>query len=347
MEIFTLLSGRDFVELHKVQCSEAVVLNKFAVEPGLESEIYDWRLFGGDCLTIRRPSLARAHFLQSDDGGRTFIEVSAVPGESLLELYKCQAHRSGILTAVDGNIIWIKHPNNENWTHEVMPDKFSVESVSFDGEGRMHIVGSVSSNNILRNGTEAAYAIFENGELNFIHLSMEKKDRELLVKKGGASKFLQIDASELPILVSTDCDDFLDDSSSFLLVGSKRGVRVSLLKDEFALSFERSDDDSVLFITDCARLYSTRNGGEQWHKEDLLKAISKVWPNIRSHKLKLMSSYSEGEEIFLAITAFNNEAIQSFEGSTIVYSNDRGSTFKVVESVNEPYKFFRHFQRKN
>ena len=298
---------------------------------------YDLALYGGSMITLRLPGGSRSPFLCSRDGGRTFERLEAVPGDGALHPSRCRVHGNGTLTAIDGQVLWVRPSTPNLWLRHDLPEGLKIYDVSFDLQGQMHLVGAVPSTRLPEAQTEAAYALVEGDKTSFLQLALTVADAELLELSGGAEVFRQVDAEAAPILVTSDCAWQFEDSSSFILVYSNYHWRVRKLENQSIRAWIREGLEAVSVFTSEGRRYRTRDGGTNWEEQDLMLAVRRAWsgPQLRT---PLVMAVASDVHLALAVSSYDWQAPpnQQLLGSAVLVSFDDGETFEVKTMAENP-----------
>lgn len=291
---------------------------------------YDAAVFPGSGLTIRLPGGSRAPFMQSTDGGATFVPVPAIPGEGPIEPHGCRAHADGTLTVLDGADLWLRPAGSSTWLHHRWPAELQVLDVSLDPEGRIHAAGAVPARGGTEAAREAAYAVAHGGTTDLLRLNLDERDAAMLERHGGAEAFRRIDATSGMPMLSSDCAWLHEDPSSFVLLASPTRWTVRHLKRQSLRTWKRDRTGAAWLVTCEGTLLRTEDHGVTWATRDLERAIERAWPLAgKARERLIMAADSDGHSHIIAVSLYDwdGNPKQPIIGSAILISHDDGRTW--------------------
>lgn len=237
MELATLLWSQDDIRVITKDTDCKAKLR-------IESQDRYWLSLFSDykgCIHLK-VAQERCPFWISEDKGGTFKPLDCIPGDGPpIPGYRCKLHRSfGIVTALENNTLWVWSPS-DRWKSRQLPQEMSVHDVSFDCEDGLWCAGSVSSQRIPDEDTEAAvrYQAKEGSVFQSHSPNLNLQSALKVITKGGLTELRTIDAEgHLPVATSI-CSWFLEDESSFVYVFDHGRTYVTKLKAETVRYIDR------------------------------------------------------------------------------------------------------------
>ncbi len=237
MELVTLLWTQDDIRVITED-------TEFKAKLRIKSQDRYWLSLSSDYKGSIHLKIAqeRCPFWISEDKGRTFKPLDCIPGDgSPIPGYRCKLHRGfGIVTALENNTLWVWGPS-DRWKSRQLPQEMIVRDVSFDCEGGLWCAGSVISQRIPGEDTEAAvrYQAKEGSVFQSRSPRLDLQSALKVITKGGLTELRTIDAEgHLPVATSI-CSWFLEDESSFVYVFDHGRTYVTKLKTETVRYIDR------------------------------------------------------------------------------------------------------------
>lgn len=334
MSIIALLWSPGMVSVQSLTENGNEELANVDIPSAIGMHRYDLAIYKEPTITIRLPGGSRSPFLCSWDKGKTFQRLDPIPGNGALNPNGCRSHTNGILTAIDSHVLWVKPPNLDIWLRSDFPSELKVHDLSFDFQGRIHLVGEIQSNRLPEAKTEAFYGILQGGEVSFFRLAMTDDDIQMLESLGGSEAFRKIDAENLPILLASDCAWLFEDSSSFLLAFSGESWTVKRLKQKAIRTWIREGTGSASVFTTEGSRYRTHDGGVTWKEQDLISSVRKAWTGSMLQTPIVMSAALK-DYLVITVSSYDWQAASSEQllGSAVLVSYDDGETFEVKAIV--------------
>nr|CBH39168.1 hypothetical protein BSM_26460 [uncultured archaeon] len=199
-----------------------------------------------------RAAWGRQPFWVSRDGGIAFEPLNPVPGDGMpIPGYRCKVHPStGVVTAMEGHTVWIHTAANRWWCRE-LPRDLHVRDISIDPKGGFWCAGSVDSQRIPGEETEAAvrYQSEPGAPLQPRSPHLSSFDAAKVIAKGGLGELRTIDAEAHPVIATSVCSWLLDDSSSFVFIFGPNRTHVRRLKGEMICFVDRPQSGTVRVFT--------------------------------------------------------------------------------------------------
>lgn len=220
-----------------------------------------------------RAAQKRQPFWISRDGDLNFDPLDPVPGDGEpIPGYRCKVHpTAGVVTAMEGHHVWV-HTAADRWGRRELPEDLHVRDISIDPKGGFWCAGSVDSQRIPGEETEAAVRYQSEPGAPFQPRSprLNPLDAARVIADGGLAELRTIDAENRPVIATSVCSWLLDDSSSFVFVFAPSRTHTRRLKGEMIRSIDRPKPGTVRVFT-CQ--------GTVWHGRGIrLKRHSIVGP---------------------------------------------------------------------
>lgn len=342
MNIFALLWSHSKLQLQVL--AEDGIEHRYSMnEPALIGmHRYDLAIYGGSVITLRVPNGSRSIFFRSYDKGYNFERIEPVPGSGILHPNKCKVHANGVITAVDDKTVWVYPPHLRLWLRYDLPIHFEVMDISFDLQGKMHLVGAVMSEYSSAKENSAAYAFTDRNEVYFLQLALTSSDIELLKVSGGSEVFRRVDAEAFPLIVTSDCAWLFEDPSSFILTYSNYGWRLQKLENQSVRAWIREGTKAVSVFTSEGYCHHTCDGGKSWEEKNLIPAVCRAWEHLPPKNLLIMAVANSSDHWVLAVSSYDWQASPDKQilGSAVLVSFDRGDTFElkaITDSINNEF----------
>lgn len=287
---------------------------------------------------------SRGPFLQSKDGGRNFLPVEPVPGESSLSEGSYRAHCNGCLTVIERQVLWYRFRFASQWVSYKVPEGLRVLDASVNPSGRIHIVGTQDSGQSTEPMTEPVLAVIDGVSFQTVDINLSDNDYRLWVNASRDTNFRKIDAEGVPILIASDCWTFWDrlflsfmPSCLFVLVQHPVQWVMRLIKDQNIFVIRDRPDTLSIYTTQGKRI-RTDTECYTWKYEDLIPAISAIGIALKPKTLSVTAVAARGDDLAIAITCHNPHDPQGLEivSSSVLLSRDDGRTFQVAASISGP-----------
>lgn len=274
----------------------------------------------------------RQTFLISMDRGLNFKPLSPVPGDNTaISAYQCKVHKdSGIVTVLDGNILWVY--DNGMWNQRELPGDICVRDVSIDPNGGLWCSGSIHSNRIPYEETEAAIRYQPKIGLSFKSRSpiLGPIDASRVIYQGGLGELRTIDASAEPVIATSVCSWFLEDSSSFAFVFSPERTYITRLEGEIICHTDHPSPGTVRVFTHQGGVW--QGSGQRLKRSSIVRHILKSLDfSNRNILIRGLDAYKE--KIVVAVEVSQHDVrdyAKDPEFTAVCISENNGASFKQI-----------------
>jgi hypothetical protein len=272
----------------------------------------------------------------SADKGASFAPVSSLPpAQAPISAYRYKLHPgSGVISALGQHVVWIYDPINSEWQPRELPSDIRVLDLSIDRQGGLWFAGSVGSQRIPNESTEAAVRYQRNAGAAFQarspHLSFSGAVK--VIKQGGLSELRTIDAEGEPVVATSLCSWLLDDSSSFVFTWDLERTFVARLKEEIVAHIDRSANSLRLF-TYHGGVWEMR--GHNWERHSITAAIERSL-RVSGRKMVVRGVDVRQDRIAVAVEVSPAEAgdiAKDPEFTAVCLSTDNGKSFEVAHRM--------------
>ena len=280
-----------------------------------------------------RASKGRQPFWVSRDGGITFKSLNPVPGDGpSIPGYLCKVHpNSGIFTALESHRIWL-NTTTEHWWYRELPRDLHVRDISIDPKRGLWCAGSVDSKRIPNEKTEAAVRFQSEPGTPFQPRSprLSPLDAIRLIAQGGLVELRTIDAQDYPIIASSICSWFLEDSSSFMFIFDQNRTHVKRLKGEMIRYIDRPKPKIVRVFTCQGSIW--QGNGSKMKRYSIVKSIQRSLGI--SERYFLIRGLDACKNKIVAAIEVSPPGVDNFvqdpEFTAVCVSVDGGTSFEMV-----------------
>ena len=157
-------------------------------------------------------------------------------------------------------------------------------------------------------------------------------DAVKVVKQGGLSEFRTVDAESGPIVATSLCSWFLEDSSSFIFTFDSKRTFVSKLKGELISYIDRSSNSLRVFTYQGSVL---ERNGSRWERHPIVAPIERSL-RVSGRKILVRGLDVRQEKIAAAVEVSPPGAAdiaQDPELTAVCLSTDNGKSFEVTHHM--------------
>jgi len=270
----------------------------------------------------------------SADKGATFKAIPLIPAEEKpVSAYNCKLHpASGIISALGCDRAWIYDGVSGQWGSRELPPDMHVKDVSIDAKQGFWYAGSVHSQRIPGEKTEAAMRYQPAPGAPFQPRSprLSYADAVKVIKEGGLTELRTVDAEGEPVIATSLCAWLLEDSSSFIFVFDSDRTFASRLKDELISHVDRSSN--LLRIFTYQGSVWERNGS-RWEQRDSLAGPIKRSLKVSKQTVLVRGLDVRQGKIAAAVEVGPPGAIDVApdpELTAVCFSTDNGKSFELA-----------------
>lgn len=275
----------------------------------------------------------RQPFWLSRDHGETFTPMPPIPdGDRPIPVHDCKVHRrAGLVSALEGERVWFGLANGE-WQPRALPPDIQVRDVSIDAQGGLWCVGSVRSQRIPDEETEAAVRFQAVPATPFEARSprLSPSAAAKLIANGGLAELRTINAEREPPVATSICSWLLEDSSSFVFIFLPERTYSRRLRGEMVCHVDRPQSGLVRVFTHQGGIWQGR--GPSLRRSSIAQAIKQALASARQPVL-IRGLDASAEKMVVAVEVSPpgvSDFVQDPEFTALCMSLNGGASFDLI-----------------
>jgi hypothetical protein len=280
--------------------------------------------------------------LWSDDGGRTFHPIAAPSGISRPWAGFWRVLSNGwVLFAeeVTGRTLWLTRFIGKDWTPCPLPDGLIVWNASVGEDEKVYLACEVRDLQGAGDDRQGIIAVLGKDGLEFLSPPFDGRDIRKLRNHGGDQAFERIDATEHPIVVTSDCYTCIDAfvlsdfaSDTFILTEDQPNWSVLRLNTQ-GMHIVREPLRSVAIYTYDGRRFMRSLLDNMWQEDNIMPAVEQWTKDEPNAKPELTVVSVREDALIVGVTLYPSDDTDGPAlGSYILRSDDKGKSFDVLMS---------------